>query len=257
MKLLAYSLWGAQPRYLVGAVRNAELARELYPGWICRFYVGTSVPLEVRSRLAAFDNTQVRLMDTPGDWRGLLWRFFAAQDAETEILLSRDTDSRLSMRERCAVDEWLRSGTSFHIMRDHPWHATLVLGGLWGAKRTAMRTIAESIQSWPAEDRLQTDQEFLQQRIYPQIEYDSLIHDEFYGGVPFPTRRRDFEFVGATIDECDRPDQRQVQGLREAIAAQRFPVLRNTLERAAFRLGLWPALRRAVRGLRVLRGNLR
>jgi hypothetical protein len=29
---IAFSLWGENPKYLVGAVRNAELAPLLYPG---------------------------------------------------------------------------------------------------------------------------------------------------------------------------------------------------------------------------------
>ena len=38
MKLITFSLWGQDPKYLVGAIRNAELASEIYPDWICRFY---------------------------------------------------------------------------------------------------------------------------------------------------------------------------------------------------------------------------
>jgi hypothetical protein len=44
MKVLSFSLWGAKAPYTVGAIRNAELALAVYPGWVCRFYCGTSVP---------------------------------------------------------------------------------------------------------------------------------------------------------------------------------------------------------------------
>ena len=34
---IAFSLWGDNRRYLDGAVRNARLAPDMYPGWRCRF----------------------------------------------------------------------------------------------------------------------------------------------------------------------------------------------------------------------------
>ena len=51
-------------------------------------------------------------------------------------MISRDLDSRFSDREKFAVQEWLNSNKSHHIMRDHPHHDFEVLGGLWGSKVT-------------------------------------------------------------------------------------------------------------------------
>ena len=42
--VIAFSLWGAQPRYLRGALDNVLAAAYLYPGWRVRFYVDGSVP---------------------------------------------------------------------------------------------------------------------------------------------------------------------------------------------------------------------
>ena len=36
-----------------------------------------------------------------------------------EIMMPRDTDTRIFLREKLAVDEWLKSGKLIHIMRDH------------------------------------------------------------------------------------------------------------------------------------------
>jgi hypothetical protein len=38
-KIISYSLWGDLPLYTVGAISNAKQAKEIYPGWICRFYI--------------------------------------------------------------------------------------------------------------------------------------------------------------------------------------------------------------------------
>jgi len=37
--IISFSLWGNDPMYWKGAVKNIKLAKELYPGFICRFYV--------------------------------------------------------------------------------------------------------------------------------------------------------------------------------------------------------------------------
>lgn len=44
--------------------------------------------------------------------------------------ISRDTDSRLGLRESAAVDEWVKSGKMLHTMRDHPvGHTAPILAG--------------------------------------------------------------------------------------------------------------------------------
>ena len=50
-KLIAYSLWGDNPKYTEGAVVNALQTPEVYPGWIARFYCGDSVPGDIADRL--------------------------------------------------------------------------------------------------------------------------------------------------------------------------------------------------------------
>ena len=50
-KVISYSLWSDIPKYNFGAIRNAELAREIFPDWTVRFYIGTSVPNETVDQL--------------------------------------------------------------------------------------------------------------------------------------------------------------------------------------------------------------
>ena len=42
-KIISYSLWGNDPKYCVGAVKNALLRGKIYPNWISRFYVHKDV----------------------------------------------------------------------------------------------------------------------------------------------------------------------------------------------------------------------
>ena len=115
MKLITFSLWGQDPKYLIGAIRNAELAKEIYPDWRCRFYVGQSVPSQIIIRLESFDNVDVVRRPEFGDWRGMFWRFLPASEKGIDVMISRDTDSRLNIREKSAVDEWLASDKKLHI----------------------------------------------------------------------------------------------------------------------------------------------
>src|SRR4051812_30016988 len=44
LRLVAFSLFGDQPRYCETALMNAAAVPLLLPGWTCRFYLDTSVP---------------------------------------------------------------------------------------------------------------------------------------------------------------------------------------------------------------------
>ena len=103
--IIGFSLWGTQSRYTTGAVRNAELAPRIYPGWICRFYVDDTVPGDILDRLAALDHVEIVKMPRAEDWTACSWRFQPAAEDDVDALISRDTDSRLNERERAAVDD--------------------------------------------------------------------------------------------------------------------------------------------------------
>ena len=144
-KIISFSLWGDNPTYTVGAIKNADLALEIYPGWICRYYVGKSTPIDIVSSLVERENTEVFVMSEPGNWTGMFWRFYPASEPDVEVMLSRDTDSRLNLREAAAVDEWLAGDKNFHIMRDHPYHATEILGGMWGVRNGFLLGMRQAI----------------------------------------------------------------------------------------------------------------
>ena len=212
-KIISYSLWGHDPRYTNGAIRNAELAKEVYPGWEVRFYCGTSVPLGAIEKLISL-NASVIKVDEPGNWAGMFWRFSAISDLDVDVMLSRDTDSRLTYREKAAVDEWLESDKLFHIMRDHPEHNTHILGGMWGARKPILQDMDQLISSYTKGDFWQVDQNFLREVVVPRVEHTLHIHDEFFSRSPFPTTRHGDEFVGQVFDESEQTIQEHIEILR-------------------------------------------
>lgn len=202
-KIISFSLWGDNPTYTVGAIKNADLALEIYPGWICRYYIGKSTPTDTISSLVERENTEVFVMNEPGDWTGMFWRFYPASEPDVEVMLSRDTDSRLSLRERAAVDDWLGGDKDFHIMRDHPYHATEILGGMWGVRNGFLLGMRQAIGDYTKGDFWQVDQNFLKEVVYPYIINSVCVHDEFFQKSPFPTLRTPKHFVGQAFDAAD------------------------------------------------------
>lgn len=188
--IIAFSLWGAQPEYVTGALINAQIAQHLYVGWTPRFYCDGSVPQDARDALAAY-GAQVVMMTGPEDAAiRPMWRFLAADDPEINVFLCRDTDSRLNAKELLAVSDWLGSGRRFHVMRDHIYHHELILAGMWGG----MAGVLPNMRDWLASasqyfNNKFGDQAFLADMIWPLIYQDCKIHDSHYrfpNAGPFP-----------------------------------------------------------------------
>lgn len=216
MRVVSYSLWGDNPKYNIGALRNAELVSELYPGWQARFYVGTNTPAETIRGLHD-RGAHVIDMKKPGDWTGMFWRFEAASDPDVDVMISRDCDSRITAREVAAVKQWLGSNAMFHIMRDHPHHATEILGGMWGVRAPLLSNMSDLIHEYVKGDFWQVDQNFLREIVYPKVAQFSIVHDEFFQKIKFPTKRISDEFVGLAFDENDVAVEEQKAALRAVI----------------------------------------
>jgi hypothetical protein len=208
MRVISFSLWGKDEKYFFGAFRNCELALTWYPGWICLFYVRSDSDRVLIDKLRSYENSSVVEIDSTDEKRGLFWRFLPAFDNSIDVTIVRDCDSRLSERESLAVNEWLNSEKPFHIMRDHPYHNTEILGGMWGVKNNQINlgtTLDLDIIS-NYRDEYQEDQRYLREKIWPLVKDHSLIHDEFFGGIPFPSTRKNFDdFVGQQYDNNDIP----------------------------------------------------
>jgi protein O-GlcNAc transferase len=200
-RVISFSLWGNNPKYTFGSIKNAELAQEIYPEWTCRYYVDSEVSQEILDQLSSFSNAKIFQKNTQGDWKSMFWRFEASYDKDVDVAIFRDCDSRLSLREKYAVDEWLDSNKTFHIMRDHPHHNFPILGGMWGYKNNNKYPMQILLESFNKTNNYGTDYKFFAEQLYPLIGDDKLVHDEFFDKKPFPCLRQGTEFVGDVFDE--------------------------------------------------------
>ena len=93
-------------------------------------------------------------------------------------MISRDCDSLINIREKRAVDEWIYSNKSFHIMRDHNHHKIRILAGMFGAKVSKLNFNYNNYQNYLSKIKNENgqDQKWLRNVIYPIIKNDCMIH---------------------------------------------------------------------------------
>ena len=208
-RVVSFSLYGSNPKYTVGAVRNAEMVGTYFPGWVCRFYVA-SVPEAILSKLKSL-GAEVIPMTNYGN---MLSRFLVAADPTVDRYIVRDTDSRLNQRDRMAVEEWIDSGAKTHSIRDHVNHCHPLMGGMWGGVKGAIPGFEAKVQNLmrsPMAKEYMTDMHFLKNVIWPFIDKTTYQHDtycckQFPNTHPLPTRRPlNYLHVGQIFDEFDNP----------------------------------------------------
>lgn len=196
MKIISFCLWGNNPKYNIGAERNIELAKEYYPGWICRFYCDNTISKSTEKIIIENDNCEMVKIESTGNWKFTVNRFLPMSE-NIEYMISRDTDSRIGDREASAVNEWINSGKSAHIMRDHPYHGGFpMLAGMFGIKGGVIKNVKALLNLYQNTEQYHYDQVFLKDFIYPFIEDDVVVHDDFFEKKPFPKRRDGLNFVG-------------------------------------------------------------
>lgn len=237
-RVIAMSLYGDDPKYTLGAVRNAQLLPVIFPGWRLFIYcsrqvpsestaggpdVCASVPLQVTRKLEEL-GAELKYID-PSGLAPMMWRFLPVDDDTVDVFISRDSDSRLTERDAALVSVWLDTDTLFHCIRDHPSHAVFpVSGGLWGARTKWLRLvlghrpIASLLQY---SDGYLEDMRFLGSELWPLVQSLAYCHDSVSCGKwpnshPILMERERAEHVGQVFDARSIPRQNDIELLMAA-----------------------------------------
>ena len=210
MKYISFSLWGTDQLYCIGALENAKLVNNIYKDWKMVVYYDNSVPENIINSLNELNvltiNANNKNMYEP------FWRFLASDINDCEYAVFRDCDSRISVREKLAVDEWIRSGKILHVMRDHPAHRVPfgatglgILAGMWGIKGNviSMENLIR-LFSMTHENIYGVDQTFLS-TIYQMFINNRCTHDPFFEKFMFPIKRENGRFIGERINPDNTP----------------------------------------------------
>lgn len=209
MKLVSYSLYGTNPKYLSGILRNSEQVRDLLPNWQMRVYCSSDVPVETISALVE-NGCQVILQENHWHPNGMFWRYLPIGEDGISNIAFRDADSRIFPRDVTALDEWIDSNLPVHIIRDHPYHQTPILGGLWGINSERVKML--DFWSLATEFTIEfgEDQRFLSRYVYPRVHTHAFIHDEYFAFEPKSSRNilgfDEHGYLGESFSDEDAVD---------------------------------------------------
>ena len=225
---VSFSLFGDGEDYHAGAIENVKLCKNFYPDWTPVVYSDKEVPKEVLQELS-LNHALVIEGNSDISQNKRAWRFAATLIEDAEKVVFRDTDSRISAREKACVDRWLGSGKALHIMRDHPHHSSWIMAGMWGVDAKSGAPYIKRILSMANGLELDEDQRLLARELYYYLGNQSMVHDSFFQrerwAHVFPEPRVGGQFVGERIDEKGNPEI-NMRELLERYENNKFLVLK-------------------------------
>jgi GR25 family glycosyltransferase involved in LPS biosynthesis len=187
-KIISFCLYGNRATYILGMKENIILGKKYFPTWEIRIYYNETVPekyikeyIEMGAICEKCENIGFNKMN----WEGMFWRFFPLNDPDVECWLSRDADSRLSLRESKLVDEWLKSNKTLYTIRDHRCHYHPIMGGLFGInnklfhekyKLDTIKNIITNLYGYYKERPYNVDQIFLNDNLWNLLKDDVFTH---------------------------------------------------------------------------------
>lgn len=134
-KIVAYSLYGNEPKYTENLKKIIEQVRKYYAQYFVRIFYDSTINQTLRCHLECkyedivdFCNVNRyshslsqlthsnRFLDLKYMHK-MMWRFLPIGDTFVDLFLCRDTDSYITDREVHSVKEWLFSNNIGHIMR--------------------------------------------------------------------------------------------------------------------------------------------
>lgn len=201
-KLVSFSVFGSDSKYLEGVKNNVEVIYECMPGWGVVIYCDSLN----HASLKDFDSRILLICRerASSGLEGMFWRYEACGLPNADAVIFRDSDSLIGAREIDLVNEWLRASQEVHIIRDHPTHSVPIMGGMFGVRGSARISLYELIKSRTSGvgTAYFADQDFLGRQFYPLIKSRALVHTNhvrFLGEYALPIRGAlaQEDFIGA------------------------------------------------------------
>ena len=209
-KVFSVCLWGDLPMYNVGVIKNAELCKLYYPAFEYWVYIHKpSVPTETIEKLIKYKHVKL-IYKEHFNTSPYTWRFEAIDEPNVDIMLSRNINTRILYREVNIINEWILSGKSFNIIRDHPLHTDKIMGGMFGTKKIKNICWKDLINKYIKDKNVNSNQ-ILSNYIYPLIKNDVSIYSNFFKDTNetkqiLTTYNEYINFIGEKVDENDKCD---------------------------------------------------
>jgi GR25 family glycosyltransferase involved in LPS biosynthesis len=165
MKVFSFCLYGTEPNYYTGLLENIAIVKEHYPDFTIVVHKGACDPNWVIPEGVDVNNT-----NRVGAINALL-RYLSLCTAEVGFV--RDTDSRITARDRWCIDEFLKSNKSYHSIRDHYWHRSKLMAGTFGWKKPLPLMMPTHEVGYGF------DEHFLATEVYDRVKSDLLVHTSY------------------------------------------------------------------------------
>jgi len=176
MKVFSFCLYGTEPNYYRGLLENIASLQKDFPDFSIVVYRGVCDPTwELPDTVTVVETARVGAVN-------MLYRYLPLHDAEVGFV--RDADSRVTARDQWCIRDFLESPYSYHMIRDHIWHKSKIMGGMFGWKKPLPDTIVI-----PSDAGYGFDEAFLSEHLYPTIAKELLVHTNLFGFVGEHTRR--------------------------------------------------------------------
>jgi hypothetical protein len=210
MKVFTYCIYGSNPKYCEGLVRNLEQIESLFPDFSVIVIAGSNVPEDYITKYKSFKNVKLSQYKI-NDHRLMCYRFFAIDDPDITMMFVRDADSRITERDIWCINQFMTDSHSIFTIRDHPHHRPLLMGGLWGMKKMPGFSIKQLYSVFLKLyngnlNMYDVDQQFIAEFIYKPFRKHIVVYTTnfIYPGeniVQIELPRRDkYDFCGNVID---------------------------------------------------------
>ena len=205
MNIFCFCIYGTQTKYTQGLVENLKLIQTHFPSFQTLIHYKLDVPEEYLIQYRSFPNVTLELIttDIPMMSRIVCWKPY-------NIYFMRDADSRVTHRDAACINAFLESTKTAHIIRDHYYHKTRIMGGTFGIRMPTEWDIQTMWEAWKQSQTVLpiygTDEKFLQDVIYPHIKDSMLLHTNvvaYLGETPtlIPVEQiEDSDFIGNVYD---------------------------------------------------------
>lgn len=184
-KLISFCVWGDSDIYNYGLYENALLMPKIYPGWIMYVIYTPTANQKVIQELSKLSYVELECIDVPNHSKNAMLRFIPGMQPKNNVVIFRDSDSRLLKRDYIAVMDWLNNtNKKAHLMRDHPLNKSHIMAGLWGVRNgiIANPKVVLEFDTYfrnPEFKEWSLDQKYLCKYIYPIIKKNMCVHASF------------------------------------------------------------------------------
>jgi len=184
VNVFSFCLYGPEnPKYYRGLLENVFLAGKYFPTWKVYVYYGSDVEPGIIDHLGLCTSVVLRptgLLGAPN----MIQRFFAIDEPGIDLMMVRDADSRIHWKDRWAIRDFLSNPEYIaHTIRDNHEHTALLMGGLWGLRKTSGIHVQTEYANYKEDTtrghRHAHDQNFLADAIYPKVLPNLLVHYSF------------------------------------------------------------------------------